>query len=264
MALDRHTTWGAWPWLVRTQVDHARLLLHLAAPGDREQAGALLDLALAGAERIGMHRVADEIRDLRDGGRTGRPSTVGPKTAAGGGDALRREGDVWAVVRGDRVVRVRDSRGMRYLARLLAQPGSEVHVLELAGAPLLDAPGEAVLDQQAKAAYRARLTDLTDDLAQAEADHDPERTARLQHELQFLERELAAAVGLGGRDRVATTQAERARVAVTKAIRTAIRHIGEHDPTLGRYLDLTIQTGRFCRYTPPAEQAPWHPTVQAR
>ena len=38
---------------------------------------------------------------------------------------------------------------------------------------------------------------------------------------RLLEHELAAATGLGGRDRAAVTQAERARIAVTKAIRTA-------------------------------------------
>jgi hypothetical protein len=35
---------------------------------------------------------------------------------------------------------------------------------------------------------------------------------------------------------------------VTKALRTAVCHIAEHDRALGRYLQLTVHTGRFCRY----------------
>jgi len=65
-------------------------------------------------------------------------------------------------------------------------------------------------------------------------------------------RELAGAVGLGGRDRRAGSDVERARVNVTRAIRTALRRISEHDPVLGRSLDSAIRTGTFCAYDPPA------------
>jgi non-specific serine/threonine protein kinase len=71
-----------------------------------------------------------------------------------------------------------------------------------------------------------------------------------------LTRQLAGAVGLGGRDRRLPSAAERARVNVTKAIRTAIRRIAEHDPALAEHLTRTVRTGTFCVYaadpaTPP-------------
>lgn len=62
--------------------------------------------------------------------------------------------------------------------------------------------------------------------------------------------ELAAAVGLHGRDRVGTSTPERARTSVTKAIHRAIAKIGERDPSLFRHLENTVRTGAFCSYLP--------------
>ena len=107
-----------------------------------------------------------------------------------------------------------------------------------------------LLDAEAKAAYRERLRDLQQELAQAEAWNDPERAARLQEESDALTHELAAALGFGGRDRVASSAAERARISVTRAIRSSLTRIGEHSDGLSAHLDATIRTGTFCSYTP--------------
>ena len=68
--------------------------------------------------------------------------------------------------------------------------------------------------------------------------------------MQFLTGQLAAAVGLGGRDRPAGSAAERARVNITRAIRAALARIRAHSPALAGHLDVTIHTGTFCSYTP--------------
>jgi len=68
--------------------------------------------------------------------------------------------------------------------------------------------------------------------------------------MQFLAGQLAAAVGLGGRDRTAGSAAERARVNITRAIRATLTRIGAHSPALAGHLDATIHTGTFCSYTP--------------
>ena len=52
----------------------------------------------------------------------------------GGFNVFRREGDYWSVIFEGHTVRVRDLNGMRYLARLLADPGREFHVLDLVAA----------------------------------------------------------------------------------------------------------------------------------
>ena len=54
------------------------------------------------------------------------------------------------------------------------------------------------LDAEAKAAYRARLVDLREELAEAESWHDPERIARLEAEQDALAHELSAALGIRG------------------------------------------------------------------
>ena len=180
----------------------------------------------------------------------------------------RREGDYWSLMFEGRTVHVRDLKGMRYLARLFAHPGREFHVLDLVAAEspgnTFEETGRAVLsraalgdagemlDARAKSAYRRRLTETEADMEQARALGDTERAAQAEFERDFLVRELSRAVGLGGRDRRAASASERARVAVTRAIRHAIASIRGHDRELGAHLDAAIRTGTYCAYAPDA------------
>ena len=129
-------------------------------------------------------------------------------------NVFRREGDYWTVIFDGHTVRVRDLKGMRYLARLLADPGREFHVLDLVAAETgsvaqvdssqaADLPRSAlgdageILDARAKDAYRRRLAEIDDDIEQARAIGDAERAAQADAERDFLVRELAARVRLG-------------------------------------------------------------------
>jgi len=105
------------------------------------------------------------------------------------------------------------------------------------------------LDGQAKAEYTRRLDDLRDELAEAERNNDLDRAAKARAEMEFIAEQLAAAVGLGGRDRPVGADAERARLAVTKGIKTALEKIRANHPELARYLAASIKTGYFCSYT---------------
>lgn len=165
---------------------------------------------------------------------------------------LRREGRHWLVGLGDTRFVLPDAKGLGHLARLLAEPDREIHVLDLMGAGPAADGGSAgpVLDEQAKAAYRRRVRELEEELDEARAWNDPDRAARAELELEAVAHELAAAVGLGGRDRVVASAAERARINVRKAITTAVARIAEHHPDLGLLLSTTVKTGLFCRYTP--------------
>jgi hypothetical protein len=119
-----------------------------------------------------------------------------------------------------------------------------------------EALGDAgeVLDVQAKASYRQRIKDLTEELKEAKRAGDEKRGLRLDEEIEALSTELARAVGLRGRDRRAASSAERARVNVTRTIRIAIGRIKDHDSALASYLDKTIRTGTFCSYQPDPER----------
>jgi tetratricopeptide (TPR) repeat protein len=169
-------------------------------------------------------------------------------------NVFRREGDYWSVVFEGRAVRVRDLKGMRYLAQLLAHPGREFHVLDLVAAETgqRTALGDAgeILDERAKAAYRRRLVEIEEDIEQARALEDAGREAQADAERDFLVRELASAVGLGGRDRRAASASERARSGVTRAVRQGIARLGEHHSELGQHLDRAVRTGTYCAYVP--------------
>jgi hypothetical protein len=69
---------------------------------------------------------------------------------------------------------------------------------------------------------------------------------------------LASAVGLRGRDRKTSSDAERARCAVTKCIKKAIQKVGDAIPSLGYHLAARIKTGYFCSYNPhPKRPVSW-------
>jgi len=188
-------------------------------------------------------------------------------------DRFRREGEYWTVSFDGSTVRLKDSKGLRQIALLLAQPGRELPVTDLeamVGGPSLPTAsqprsrvghgelelrpdfGDAgeLLDAEARAAYRARLTELQEEIDEAEEFNDPVRAERAREERDFLVRELARAVGLGGRDRRAASHAERARLNATRAIRAALANLAREHPALGRHLVATIRTGRYCSYSP--------------
>jgi tetratricopeptide (TPR) repeat protein len=263
-AIDVNERVGARPWVAHSQHDLATLLLSRDAAGDRECAEDLLRDALRTARDVGMTALEGSVGKLLGDAPAIAPGAAGPTARS----VFRREGEYWSIAFEGQAFRLRDAKGLRHLARLLAAPGKELHALELvrmeqglpdrtdASEPGLEADGlgdaGAVLDPQAKAAYRRRLVELQEDLDEAESWHDPERAAQAREEMQFLTGQLAGAVGMGGRDRRAASVAERARLNVTRAIKTAMARIADNNPALGAHLATTIHTGTFCSYTPDA------------
>jgi tetratricopeptide (TPR) repeat protein len=279
-AMRAHERLEAGPFLARTRYEYARMLLARGQAGDRHRAFGLLDRALAIASTLGMAAVAEGIRRLQattaDGMvPAGRAAPTAAEVAAPelSRNLFRREGEYWTVAYDGSVVRLRDAKGLRLLAQLLAHPGREFHAIDLEAADRRTSPaaisgprpgigergltvrpdlGDAgvLLDAAAKAAYQTRVKELRGELEEAEAFHDPSRAAKARVELDFVVRELARAVGLGGRDRRAASHAERARLNVTRAIRAAMANLARDNPSLGRHLAATIRTGRYCSYTP--------------
>jgi hypothetical protein len=107
-------------------------------------------------------------------------------------------------------------------------------------------------------AYRRRIADLDGELDEARSWSDGARITVLVAERGMLLDEIAAATGLAGRRRVAGAASERARVAVKKAVVSAIKSIEDADPALGRLLRDTIRTGTTCCYEPdPSRPVRW-------
>jgi tetratricopeptide (TPR) repeat protein len=255
-AIQSHRAAGALPYLAHTQREFAAILLGRGEPGDRGRAGALLDEAVDTYRRLGMDRWLEQAETLME------PTPLG--------NEFRLDGEVWTVTFDGRSARLKDSKGLRDIAHLLARAGADVHCSELitaaeggglgpipssreaaeAGLSTDRRGGEDVIDERAREAYKARLADLQEDLEEAEGANDPERAARARAELDFLAGELAAAYGLGGRPRKAGDGTERARKAVAERIRAATSRTKGAHPELGRHLENSIRTGIFCSYRP--------------
>jgi Domain of unknown function (DUF4118) len=204
-------------------------------------------------------------------GKGARESLPHPQTLCPGTESVFfRQGDYWTVQYQGQTACLRATRGLECLACLLEHPDREFHVSELV-APVARVAGESqrcfqedgskvwaahlqdagpILDSRAKAEYARRLAELRGELEDAERLNDPEAARKARQERDCIADQLAMAVGLGGRNRNAASQAERARSAVTKRIKDSINKIAEAIPSLGRHLATRVKTGYFCSYKP--------------
>jgi tetratricopeptide (TPR) repeat protein len=191
---------------------------------------------------------------------------------------IRKEGEYWTVGRGESASRLKHTRGLGYIAHLLRHPHTEFHALDLyggiagrrdedetvqsAGLPRAEEMENAgihvtglgdageMLDDQAKAAYRRRLSELREELEVAKQLGKVERAEQAEAEIDTLTRELSRAVGLGARDRRAASASERARQSITKSIKSAVDRIAQNQTAIGDHLKRCIKTGTFCSYQP--------------
>lgn len=261
---------GAPAEALRAELRRGWLLLANGAAGETRELGDRLgaEAALLGA--TALQRAAAALSTAAGGASPTRRTEADDTPSR---RVLRCEGDVWLVEFDGTTARVKASKGMTYLSVLLANPGQELHalaVVDAARGASVDGPagrpddqlrvggdGGDLLDSQALAAYRRRLEELREDVDEADALGDSERSARASEEIEFLARELRSAVGLGGRARRSASPAERARISVTKAVRTAVARLAEVSPALGAHLTATIHTGTFCSYTPDPQASRW-------
>ncbi len=253
---------GSRPWVAYAEHDYARALLAAGAPGNHERALVLLARAERTARELGMTALAERTQRLRATAPPGAHPPERERAAAEAGDSglFRREGEYWTIAYAGTVVRMKDAKGLRYIVELLRHPDTELHAQDLiasitrpaVGATVRATGGDSgpILDAAARDAYRQRLEDLRDELAEAEAHNDTGRAEKARGEIDFLARTLASAVGLGGRERRAGSSSERARLVVTKAIKASLQRIGRDHPALGRILTSSIRTGTFCSYRP--------------
>lgn len=183
--------------------------------------------------------------------------------------ATLRCGQGVSVVESDGVrIRLPHTKGLRHLTVLLTSPGVERHVLDLVdqvegvlpGGPDRHRLGDAgeLLDGTARQAYRRRVEQLRGEIEDLVALGDDERATQLQWECDELVGQLAAAFGLSGRSRRAASTAERARLNVTRSVRTAIARIRDELPEAGEVLDRRVRTGLYCAFDPdPSDPVRW-------
>jgi hypothetical protein len=243
------------------------------------------------------HRFEPAVRSYADLARLYLDATGGvpplPVAGAGPADAamdnvFRKEGENRTIRYHGMEFRLKDSKGLRYIASLLRRPGQEIHVQALVGlveqqqgrlAPAkyhemtreqlaaegLAPPGSgdavawATIDDQTRANLESHLEQLARDIGEARQGNDPIREAEARREFDAITSYLTAGTGLGGAPRTFTTADDRARVNVTKLIKAAKQRIGQHSPSLQRHLDAHLNTGFYCSYTPdPDAPIAWH------
>ena len=281
-ALEFETRMIARAWAARVRYRYAAMLVSRGDARAYAKALEMVSDALSVAEALQLPDLVTRSRELKSllASLESDSHTLSGRIASAGGErslAFRKEGDYWTIGSGPRTFRLRDSKGLGYIAQLLRQPGAEFNSLNLMAAfialsdegddsvaavrkmgverlaninlrrGLPDHAGE-MLDSKAKAAYKRRLVELNEELEEVREIANSECAAELEDEIEALHQELRRAIGLGGRDRLAGSTSERARLAVTRAIKIAIQKITEHDSELGALFSQSIRTGTFCSF----------------
>jgi hypothetical protein len=221
---------------------------------------------------------ADKIRALEqrqiqtdNGGSKQSPQAESKVTGA-----FRKEGEFWTISYLATTFRLKDAKGLHYIAYLLARPGERIHVHDLIEAVEGSTASQRInaesgdleivreiggpvptIDARARSEYRGRLRDLHAELDEAERMNDLGRSERLGTEIEMVVQQLTGSSGLGGRARAASTIVERARGLVGRNIRSVLEKIRHQHPALGRHLATTIRTGYFCAYQADPNHISW-------
>lgn len=238
-AEEDHRRVGAPLLLAHAQRHLAALLRTRSAGGDWERAVALLAEAASTYRVVGVDGLATKTEAVlaraEDGLGAPEPEGVLP------GTLFRRSDGGWLVGPPGDPARLRDAPGLEDIARLLAAPGTGLHVGELIG------PGP-VVDAATRVEYENRLGELGGELVEAERSGDAVAAALLRAERDVL----VAALG----EPVPADPLDLARRTVGIRIRISLDRIEQARPAVGRHLRRFIRTGTFCAYA-PERRVPW-------
>lgn len=169
---------------------------------------------------------------------------------------FRQSGDFWELQYMGDTVRMKDSKGIQDIAKLLKKPETEIHAAELMGIILEDQSGVRTIDDKFKQDIKERISSLQDQINEAEEMQQYDRLNSLREEYEKLIDHLSGSLGLAGKPREIGSSVEKARSAVTLRIRSTIKKLDKDHPALARHLANSIQTGTFCSYR-PEQQVDW-------
>jgi len=172
-------------------------------------------------------------------------------------------------------------KGFDIIAQLLAQPGSDIHCLELVhmteashrDSSFIEAPavmdeevvthqnmheikGEEAFDDRTHDTLRQKLLELSEARREAEELHDSRRIEEINAEFSQIEEYLRRGTGLKGKRRKLGTTDEKARKSVCRSVEYAIDKIGRRHESLSQHLRTSIVKGTFLSYK-PSQPIPW-------
>lgn len=168
---------------------------------------------------------------------------------------FRKRTDRWEIwFEQGETIYLNEAKGLEYIYMLLQQPGHVHSATDLRAhvAGHYGIPSGAIgvtADKKAIRSYKAQIDDLRAELDKAAEQNDLGRVQRLQEEIEALQAHLRGCLNLAGRPREAN-DAERARKAVSIAIRRALQRLRDVHPTLARHLDAALHVGINLCYLP--------------
>jgi len=226
-------------------------------------------------DSIEVERIERELGIVvQDLGKENQTDENGNQTAE---NIFQKQDDFWKIVyQGEQLLPLKDSKGLHYLAILLQNPGKMFHVLHLIqlvnGSDMkirgihdhfseerlsqeglsISFLGDAgkVIDSQALKEYRQKIRELKEEIEEAENNNDFHRSEALRRDKEFLEQHILALTDVRGHTRKMHDYVDRARKAVTNAIKYSINKIYQTHPEFGEHLKNSIQTGTSCSYFP--------------
>ncbi|MGB8996559.1 MAG: adenylate/guanylate cyclase domain-containing protein [Pseudonocardiaceae bacterium] len=136
LAIEAAARIGARPYLALAQGAYGAMLARRGATLDHQRARQLLADALQAAQKLGMNQLYDEVVAAQTGL---LPAPLVTESQLGslpedilGAAVFRLDGEYWTIAFEQTIIRLKDTKGLRYLRSLLAAPGREFHVLDLA------------------------------------------------------------------------------------------------------------------------------------
>ena len=280
-ALAMNRRLGARPFVARTQLEYAAMLLAAADAGARAATSRCAPAQRAARRGARQRPRAGHGRRRSQGSALTRDATSAPavppdnarrrrrtQTRVSAGTAgptrgpvdvatdptdnvFRQEADYWIVAFGGQTCRLKDAKGLRYIALLLREPNRPFHVTELlrADATRGDVARSATTAIACATCRRSWRRPSASTTPAAPPGRRPRST-----------RSPASSPGGWARPSAARMRRTSCCVSrVTKAIKAAARKISARHPALGHHLRTTIRTGSVCSYVPdPTKPMRWN------
>ena len=193
---------------------------------------------------------------------------------AGIDSMFQLNGDFWEIKYEGETTHLKESKGLGYIHRLIENASQSIRadVLVTTGNNYEIADGLVLLDQEYEKrdheysevreigpqadyeVYKSALSELEENLDSYPIDSD--EYSETDQRIKKLKKQISKTFNIRGEERPIADGGDRARQAVTKAIKRDIKRIFDNLPNLGEHLDKNLTTGFECHYDPPPNQLP--------
>lgn len=193
---------------------------------------------------------------------------------------FRLNGDFWQIKYGSEFSNIRDSKGLRYIYQLVAKTSRSIRADVLASADGRSSIAEGLVipedeypvyhEDNSINDYSNRVSEKTPSasykvwkgaLSELEAKLDTylidsDDYSETEQRIRDLKKEISKTFNIRGEVRQQSDNGDKARQAVTQAIKRDIKKMSKALPTLSDHFSEHLNTGFECVYDPPPDQLP--------